>query len=81
MQMVKDGEQEKRIAAEIDDFFLQFTEILWAHISSYYKRDKKTSLNITEHFIVEFLGKESFASMSKLAKIIYVAPNHYDQYS
>ncbi|HNR65009.1 MAG TPA: MarR family transcriptional regulator [Atribacterota bacterium] len=72
--MVKDGEQEKRIAAEIDDFFLQFTEILWAHISSYYKRDKKTSLNITEHFIVEFLGKESFASMSKLAKIIYVAP-------
>ncbi len=72
--MAKKIKEEEKSAAAIDDFFLQFTEILWTHISSYYKGDKKTSLNITEHFIIEFLGKESFASMSKLAKIIHVAP-------
>ena len=74
LRMSKDINEEEKIAAEIDDFFLQFTEILWAHLSRYYKENKKSSLSITELFIIRFLGKESFVSMSKLSQVIHVAP-------
>lgn len=74
MHMSKEEEQVKKIAAEIDDFFLHFTEVLWSHYSLLYKDNKENTLNITEHFIIDFLGKESFASMSKLSQIVNFAP-------
>ncbi len=72
--MGKNISEEEKIAAEMDDFFLQSTEILWIHLSRYYKDNKEASLSITEHFIIRFLGKELFATMSKLSQIIQVAP-------
>jgi DNA-binding MarR family transcriptional regulator len=69
------GKEEKKIAAEIEEIFLQLTEMLCEHVSdSSYMPADKTSFNITEHFLIEFLGKESFASMSKLSQIVHVAP-------
>lgn len=35
---------------------------------------KKTSFSFIEHLLIEFLGKESFASMSKLSNFFHVAP-------
>ena len=72
--MNKKISEEEKIAAEMDDFFLQFTGILWMHLSRYYREGKEPFLSITEHFIVGFLGKESFASMSKLSQVAQVAP-------
>ena len=74
LEMNKKISEEEKIAAEMDDFFLQFTGILWLHLSRYYKENKKPPSSITEHFIIRFLGKESFASMSKLSQVIQVAP-------
>jgi DNA-binding MarR family transcriptional regulator len=72
--MNKKIREEGKIAAEMDDFFLQFTGILWLHLSRYYKENKEPPSSITGHFIIGFLGKESFASMSKLSQVIQVAP-------
>ena len=72
--MITKENQEREIAAEIDDFFLHFTEILWSHLSLRHKENKKNILNVTEYFVIDFLGKESFASMSRLSKIVNVAP-------
>ena len=72
--MNKKISEEEKIAAEMDDFFLQFTGILWTHLSRYYRDGKESPLSITEHFIIGFLGKESFASMSKLSQVTQVAP-------
>ena len=75
--MSKKSKQPNEIASEIDKFFLQLTEILWQHVTQCYENTKgneKKSLTITEHFIIEFLGEESFASMSRLSQVIHVAP-------
>jgi len=75
--MSKKSKQPNEIASEIDKFFLQLTEILWQHVTQCYestKGNEKKSLTITEHFIIEFLGEESFASMSRLSQVIHVAP-------
>ena len=74
LEMNKKISEEGKIAAEMDDFFLQFTGILWIHLSRYYKENKEPPSSITEHFIIRLLGKESFASMSKLSQVIQVAP-------
>jgi DNA-binding MarR family transcriptional regulator len=74
LEMNKKISEEEKIAAEMDDFFLQFTGIPWLHLSRYYKENKKSSLSINEHFIIGFLGRELFASMSKLSQVIQVAP-------
>lgn len=66
--------QDEVIATELEDFFIQFTQLLWAHVFQCYDDNKEASLNITEHFIIEFLGRESFASMGKLSKIAHVSP-------
>jgi DNA-binding MarR family transcriptional regulator len=66
--------EEKKIAAEINDLFLQLTELLWEHVSSSHGLTENITLSITEHYLIEFLGKESFASMSKLSQIFHVAP-------
>ena len=72
--MNKKISEEGKIVAEMDDFFLQFTGILWLRLSRYYKENKEPPSRITEHFIIRLLGKESFASMSKLSQVIQVAP-------
>jgi len=72
--MSKKISEEEKIAAEMDDFFLQFTGIPWLHLSRYYKENKEPPLSTTEHFIIGFLGRELFASMSKLSQVIQVAP-------
>jgi len=66
--------EEKKIAAEINDLFLQLTEMLWEHVSSSHNSTEHIALSVTEHYLVEFLGKESFASMSKLSRTFHVAP-------
>lgn len=66
--------EEAKIAVEMNDLFLQLTEMLWEHVSVSHIPTEKFSFNITEHYLIEFLGKESFASMSKLSQIIHVAP-------
>lgn len=68
------GREEKKIAAEINDLFLQLTEMLWEHVYSSHLSTRKVSFSITEHYLIEFLGKESFASMSKLSRIFHVPP-------
>ncbi len=73
--MTREVKERQNIILEIEDLFLRLTEILWAHVSRCSSGDNKNiSLNITEHFIIEYLGKESFASMSRLSKIIHVSP-------
>ena len=72
--MSEEVKQGENIAPEIDDLFLQLIEMLWTHVSICYSVNEKKSFNITEYFIIEYLGKESFVSMSKLSKIIHVAP-------
>jgi len=68
-------EEEQQIASEMNDLFLKLTEMLWEHISgSYNIASEKVSFSITEHYLVEFLGQESFASMSKLSRVFRVAP-------
>lgn len=72
MNMIK---EEKRFAAEINDLFFQLSEILWEHVAeSDIFCEKKTSFSFIEHLLIEFLGKESFASMSKLSSFFHVAP-------
>jgi DNA-binding MarR family transcriptional regulator len=66
--------EDKKIAAEINDLFLQLTEMLWEHVSSSQDSTENITLSITEHYLIEFLGKESFSSMSKLSQIFHVAP-------
>jgi len=66
--------EEKKIAAEMNDLFLQLTEMLWEHVSSSHGSTQHIALSVTEHYLIEFLGKESFASMSKLSRIFYVSP-------
>jgi DNA-binding MarR family transcriptional regulator len=66
--------EEKKIAAEINDLFLQLTEMLWEHVSRSHGSTGNITLSITEHYLIEFLGKECFASMSKLSQIFHVAP-------
>jgi len=68
------GREEKKIAAEMNDLFLQLTEMLWEHVYSSHLSNRTVSFSITEHYLIEFLGKESFASMSKLSRIFYVPP-------
>lgn len=70
----KRDKQEKIIVAEINDFFLTFSELLWAHSSLPDRNKRGSSLSVTEHFIINYLGKESFASMSTLSGLIHVAP-------
>lgn len=74
LEMNKKNSEEEKIATEMNDFFLQFTEILWIHLSRYYKENKEPPLSITEHFVIGFLGKELFASMSKLSQVTQVSP-------
>jgi DNA-binding MarR family transcriptional regulator len=65
----------KKTASEFDDLFLQFTEMLWEHVSYNHDSSGKTvCFSVSEHFLIEFLGKESFASMSKLSQLFHVAP-------
>ena len=66
--------EEKKIAAEINDLFLQLTEMLWEHVHSSHLSTRTVSFSITEHYLIEFLGKESFASMTKLSRIFHVPP-------
>ncbi|MFW6135130.1 MAG: MarR family winged helix-turn-helix transcriptional regulator [Elusimicrobiota bacterium] len=66
--------EEKKIASEINDLFLQLTEMLWEHVYSSHLPSRTVSFSITEHYLIEFLGKESFASMSKLSRIFHVPP-------
>lgn len=68
------AKEEQKIASEINDLFLQLTEILWQHVSECHNAAGTDSFNITEHYLIEYLGKESFASMSKLSRIFQVAP-------
>ncbi len=68
------GREEEKIAAEINDLFLQLTEMLWEHVSHSDIPTETGSFNITEHYLIEFLGRESFASMSKLSQMFHVAP-------
>lgn len=66
----------KKTASEFDELFLQFTEMLWEHVSD--SRDSSgeiVSFSVYEHFLIEFLGKESFASMSRLSQLFHVAPS------
>ena len=66
--------EERKIAAEMNDLFLQLTEMLWEHVSSSHGSTQHIALSVTEHYLIEFLGKESFASMSNLSRIFYVSP-------
>ena len=68
------GRQEKKIASEINDLFLQLTQRLWEHIAESHLPSDTVSFTVTEHYLLEFLGKESFASMSKLSGVFHVAP-------
>ena len=72
--MSKKSKQPNEIASEINDLFLKLTEILWEHVSGCHTPSESLPFSITEHFIIEFLGEESFASMSKLSQVIHVAP-------
>lgn len=74
MKTGKEDRAGKKIASEIDDLFLRLTEILWIHTARSSGDKKRAPLNITEHFLIEYLGRESFASMSKLSQLIQVAP-------
>ncbi len=74
MKTGKEDRAGKKIASEIDDLFLRLTEILWIHTARSSGDKKKIPLNITEHFLIEYLGRESFASMSKLSQLIQVVP-------
>ncbi|MFA6621910.1 MAG: MarR family transcriptional regulator [Candidatus Caldatribacteriota bacterium] len=67
-------EEKNNLASEINDLFLQLTEFLWEHVSGSQISSERASFSITEHYLIEFLGKESFASMSKLSQIFHVAP-------
>ena len=66
--------EERKIAAEMNDLFLQLTEMLWEHVSSSHGSTQHITLSVTEHYLIEFLGKESFSSMSNLSRIFYVSP-------
>ncbi len=68
------AKEEQKIASEINDLFLQLTELLWEHVSESHISSGTASFSITEHYLIEFLGKESFASMSKLSRMFHVAP-------
>lgn len=68
------SKEEQKIAVEINDLFLRFSEILWYHVADCHFPSDPVSLNITEHFLIEYLDKESFASMSKLSQVFQVAP-------
>jgi len=69
---IKNGEL--RIGAEIDDLFMGLIEIMWEHVSGAYASSEATSFNITEHYLIEFLGKKDSASMSRLSGMFHVAP-------
>ncbi len=66
--------EEKKMAAEMDELFLQMTEILWEHVADSYTLSRISPLHLGEHYIIEFLAKESFASMSQLSRMMHVAP-------
>jgi hypothetical protein len=66
------SKEEEKIAAEINDLFWQLTEMLWDHVSQSDIPTEKGFFNITEHYLIEFLGRESFASMSTLSQLFHV---------
>lgn len=66
--------REKKIATEMNNLLMQLTEMLWEHISISHTADANDSLNMMEHYLIEFLGKKSFASMSRLSSLFHVAP-------
>lgn len=68
------GKEEQKIASEMNDLFLKLTEMLWEHVSECHIPSGSVFSNITEHYLIEFLGKETFASMSTLSRIFHVAP-------
>ena len=74
MKTGKEAKQAKKIAGETEGLFLELTEILWLHVSRSSYGKENSALSITEHFLLEYLGKETFASMSKLSQLIQVAP-------
>jgi DNA-binding MarR family transcriptional regulator len=67
-------ENEIRLGAEIDDLFMGLLEIMWEHVAGAYVSSEATSFNITEHYLIEFLGKNDSASMSDLSRRFHVAP-------
>ncbi|MBN2395882.1 MAG: MarR family transcriptional regulator [Candidatus Atribacteria bacterium] len=66
--------EDLKLGAEIDDLFIGLLEIMWEHVSGAYVSSETTSFNITEHYLVEFLGKKQNASMSELSNIFHVVP-------
>ena len=66
--------EEQKMAAEMNNLFMKLTEMLWEHVSECHIPAGTVSSNITEHYLIEFLGKETFASMSKLSGIFHVSP-------
>lgn len=74
MKTARKAKQRAKIASDIDDLFLRLMETMWMHTACTSFDKKIIPLNIAEHFIIEYLGKESFSSMSKLSQLIQVAP-------
>ena len=66
--------EEKMTAVEMDELFLQMTEMLWEYISGSDMCSEISSLHIGEHYLIEFLARESFASMSQLSRMMHLAP-------
>jgi DNA-binding MarR family transcriptional regulator len=67
-------DEELKLGAKIDDLFLNLLEIIWEDIAGAYVSSETTSFNVTEHYLIEFLGKKGSASMSALCRIFHVVP-------
>ena len=74
MRIGREAKPEKKIASEMENLFLELTEILWLQVARCSYGKEGSTLNITEYSVIQYLGKETFASMSKLSQLIQVAP-------
>jgi len=70
--VIKD--EDLKMGIEIDDLFVGLIEIMWEHVSGAYVSSETTSFNITEHYLIELLGKRQDASMSELSRVFHVVP-------
>lgn len=65
------NQEQRKMAAAIDDLFLRLMEVMWEHISGAYVSSETISFNITEHYLMDFLGGREHATMSELSRIFH----------
>jgi len=63
-----------KLGEEIDDLLVGLLEIIWEHVSMAHVSSETISFSITEHYLIEFLGKRKTASMSELSRLFHVVP-------